>query len=58
MYAARDNPNPDAIAILAKSGATMGHRDKNGVTPLMWAAMKNTSPDVIADAREERGTGR
>ena len=37
----------EAIEVLLKAGADVAARDKNGKTPLMWAAGVNWNPEVI-----------
>jgi len=48
MFAAGDNENPGAIAVLLKAGADVAARDNRGRTALMLAAMGNHNPEVVA----------
>ena len=38
---------PQDVLAAIKAGASLNERDNLGMTPLMWAAMNNTNPEVI-----------
>ena len=39
MFAARYNSNPEVVALLLQAGADINEKDKDGWTPLMFAAV-------------------
>ncbi|MBQ9404412.1 MAG: hypothetical protein IJU15_05450, partial [Synergistaceae bacterium] len=41
-----ENSMPEDVIAPIRQGAKLNHRDKNGWTPLDWAAM-NPNPDVL-----------
>jgi ankyrin repeat protein len=46
MHAAGYNPSPAVITALVQAGAKVDDRDKDGLTPLLYAAT-NSSPAVV-----------
>jgi ankyrin repeat protein len=71
MFAAMKNfdpdtiTNPEVITALIKGGANINAKDKNGLSPLMYAALSNTNPEVIttllnhrADAKIKDNSGK
>ncbi len=63
MFAAENNPDPEASRFLIEKGAEVDARDEDGRTPLRWAVMGGR-PEVAAllirhgadvDARDDRG---
>ena len=47
LIAAGANQNPDVFKTLVKAGALINDRDKNGITPLMFACLGNISEEII-----------
>ncbi len=41
------NRRSRVIKLLLDAGADVNARDKDGLTPLMWAALLNQNPEVI-----------
>ena len=39
---------PEVISVLIEAGADVNAKDKDGITPLMWAAWYNDIPEVIS----------
>lgn len=48
LFAARDNPNPEAISTLLNGGADTGATDDAGRTALMLSVTGNPNPEVAA----------
>ena len=42
-----NNSNPDVVKALISAGAKVNAKDKDGATPLHFAATNNSNPDVV-----------
>jgi serine/threonine-protein phosphatase 6 regulatory ankyrin repeat subunit B len=47
LDAIKNSPDPEAIALLLKTGAALESLDADGWTPLRWAAAYNPNPEVL-----------
>ena len=47
IFGAAKFGTPQDVLAAIKAGASLNERDNLGMTPLMWAAMNNTNPEVI-----------
>lgn len=47
MIAAWYNPNPEVCEVLVQAGAKLNARDKDGWTPLIFAAAFSQSPAIL-----------
>ncbi len=47
MSAVKDHTNPEMVKVLLAEGADIHARDNDGMTALMWAAIRNSNPEVV-----------